>query len=135
MYDKAKVIAGLVIFLVLATSPLWFNALSEETSAAPEIKLPPNGAATCVKDTVFMRSSHMDLLNEWRDDVVRRNDRWFIYEVDGVEKIVRKSLTETCLSCHSNKEEFCDSCHNYVAVDPYCWDCHVIPKSKLEEVG
>ena len=131
MYDLGKVIVGLAIFLVLATSPLWINALSEGDSAAPEIKSPPNGATTCVKDKDWMRSSHMDLLNEWRDDVVRREDRWYVFEVDGVETTVRKSLTETCLSCHSNKTEFCDACHTYAAVDPYCWNCHVLPK----EVG
>jgi hypothetical protein len=38
------------------------------------------------------------------------------------------SLTRTCLDCHSNKAEFCDRCHTYMAVDPYCWDCHVEPK-------
>ena len=135
MYDAGKVIAGLALFLVLATSPLWINALSEESSAAPELKLPPNGASACVKDTEYMRSSHMDLLNEWRDDVVRRDDRWYIFEADGVEKTVRKSLTETCLSCHSNKADFCDSCHSYVAVDPYCWDCHIIPERGTKEVG
>lgn len=131
MYDFGKVIAGLLIFLALATSPLWINAISEEGPAAPEIKSPPNGAKECVADTDYMRSSHMDLLNNWRDDVVRRDDRWYNFDLDGVETTVRKSLTETCLSCHSNKTEFCDACHAYTAVDPYCWDCHVIPK----EVG
>jgi hypothetical protein len=38
------------------------------------------------------------------------------------------SLTGTCLDCHSDKEKFCDACHTYSAVDPYCWDCHVIPE-------
>jgi hypothetical protein len=34
------------------------------------------------------------------------------------------SLEETCFSCHDDKSNFCDSCHDYTAVDPYCWDCH-----------
>ena len=37
------------------------------------------------------------------------------------------SLTNTCLGCHSNKAQFCDQCHNYLEVTPYCWDCHVDP--------
>ena len=80
---------------------------------------------------VFIGISLAFALNNWREDVVRRDDRWYVFEVDGVETTVRKSLTETCLSCHSNKTEFCDACHAYTAVTPYCWDCHVIPK----EVG
>jgi hypothetical protein len=35
------------------------------------------------------------------------------------------SLSNTCLDCHSNKAEFCDRCHNYASVSPYCWDCHI----------
>jgi hypothetical protein len=34
----------------------------------------------------------------------------------------------TCLECHSNKTKFCDQCHNYLDVQPYCWDCHLVPK-------
>nr|CAJ31135.1 Hdr-like menaquinol-oxidizing enzyme, subunit E (HmeE) [uncultured sulfate-reducing bacterium] len=119
------------VFAALATSPLWLNAISEGPATAPEIKPPPNGAVNCVKDKTWMRSSHMDLLNHWRDDVVRRDDRWYVFEADGVEKTVEKSLTATCLSCHSNKADFCDACHAYTAVDPYCWDCHIVPKEVL----
>jgi hypothetical protein len=32
------------------------------------------------------------------------------------------------MDCHSNKSKFCDQCHNYVDVDPFCWDCHIEPK-------
>jgi len=67
----------------------------------------------------------MDLLNQWRDDVVRRADRIHVGR-DGKE--YDKSLSRTCMSCHSNKTEFCDRCHNYAAVAPYCWECHVEPR-------
>jgi hypothetical protein len=71
-----------------------------------------------------MRSSHMDLLNAWRDDVVRRADRVW---VGPHGKEYDKSLSLTCMGCHSNKAEFCDRCHNYASVNPYCWECHVAP--------
>ena len=29
-----------------------------------------------------------------------------------------------CLDCHSNTAEFCDRCHDYASVRPYCWHCH-----------
>jgi hypothetical protein len=69
----------------------------------------------------------MTLLNEWRDKVVRGEDR--IY-VSASGKPFNISLSETCMNCHSNKAEFCDRCHDYVDVSPYCWDCHVEPKEK-----
>jgi hypothetical protein len=34
------------------------------------------------------------------------------------------SLEDTCFKCHSNTSQFCDSCHTYAGVQPYCWDCH-----------
>ena len=45
-----------------------------------------------------------------------------------------KSLTLECLSCHSNKDKFCDECHEYLKVKPYCWDCHIIPVVASTEV-
>jgi hypothetical protein len=38
------------------------------------------------------------------------------------------ALTQTCLKCHASKADFCDRCHNYAGVAPYCWDCHIDPK-------
>ncbi len=71
----------------------------------------------------------MNMLLDWREEVVRDNLRTYTAS-DGNEYV--KSLTDTCLSCHSPKDEFCDQCHNYVAAQPYCWNCHVIPED-LEE--
>ena len=126
MYDAGKIIVGIVVFVILATSPLWFNALTSETSEAPEIKLPTNGSTECVEATEYMREEHIDLLNQWRDDVVRTGQR--DYESGSNGKTFDMSLSRTCLDCHSNKAEFCDACHTYLAVSPYCWDCHVEPK-------
>jgi len=123
MYDAGKIIAGLLIFLVLVTSPMWYKAATGTKGEAPELKYVTEEKA-CVADTEYMRALHMDLLNEWRDDVVRKDDR----EYHGLEgKVYEKSLSRTCMSCHSNKEEFCDRCHNYAGVSVYCWDCHVEP--------
>jgi hypothetical protein len=38
------------------------------------------------------------------------------------------SLTNECLRCHTDKAKFCDQCHNYMGVNPFCWDCHTYPK-------
>ena len=67
----------------------------------------------------------MRLLDRWRDDAVRRAER-IATTWDG--RRYEKSLTRTCLGCHTDREAFCDRCHAYVAVSPYCWDCHLTPK-------
>ena len=72
----------------------------------------------------------MQLLNVWRDDVLRNGDRVAV-TVDGKE--YRKGLQMACMQCHTNKEKFCDSCHLYVSVTPYCWDCHLTPTAAAEK--
>jgi hypothetical protein len=126
MYDAGKIIVGLGVFVILATSPLWLNALMGGSPEVPELKLPTNGSTECVEATEYMRAYHMDLLNQWRDDVVRTGARDYVSGTSG--KIYDMSLSRTCMDCHANKAEFCDACHTYTAVSPYCWDCHVEPK-------
>ena len=123
MRDKGLIIAGLVVFLVLITFPMWYNSATGTTSEAPVLKKAVRGE-TCVEPVDYMRASHMDLLIEWRDDVVRNGNRTFV-STDGASH--EMSLAGTCLGCHDSKADFCDKCHNYVGVDPYCWDCHVDP--------
>ena len=121
MHDAGKVIAGLVVFLAIVTSPMSYQWAKGAEPGAPELNIAPE-YETCVAPTQFMRSLHMDLLNDWRDEVVRDGDRTYV-AFDG--KVYEKSIAVTCLSgCHSNKDEFCDRCHEYVGAEPYCWDCH-----------
>ncbi len=124
MRDRALIYCGLAAFLALITFPVWYNLAAGGTARPPDLPRPA-GEKTCVAPVSYMRSSHMDLLTKWRDEVVRRNVRSFT-AFDG--RTHRMSLTGTCLNCHSNKAEFCDRCHNYAAVKPYCWDCHIDPK-------
>ncbi len=123
MYNKGTIIPGLIIFVLIVTFPIWFNGLKAGTLPKPE--LPPGGEKNCVMPVEYMRASHMQLLNEWRDNVLRDENRTVV-TVDG--KDYRKGLQMACMQCHSNKEKFCDNCHTYAAVKPYCWDCHLTPK-------
>ena len=123
MYNKVTIIPGLIIFVLFVTFPLWFNAFST-ASTVPKPELPPGGEKQCVAPLAEMRSSHMVLLNEWRDAVLRDGDRVAV-TVDGKE--YRKGLQLACMQCHTNKEKFCDSCHVYTSVKPSCWDCHLTP--------
>jgi hypothetical protein len=126
MRDRGRIVLGLLVFLALATFPIWFNLVSGEESRPPEIVKPVvEETGDCVRDGALMRTAHMQLLMDWRDEVVRDNDRIF---VTADQRRYYKSLSSTCMDCHDNKDEFCDRCHDYLSVAPYCWDCHVEPK-------
>jgi len=124
MYDAVKIIAGLIVFLILVTFPVWYNVFGGNTANEPDLKIITD-AKLCVEPTDYMKNNHMNLLNDWRDKVVRGGVRYTIAQ-DGNR--YEMSLSNTCMSCHSNKADFCDQCHNYLSVDPYCWDCHIEPK-------
>ncbi|MEE9442324.1 MAG: sulfate reduction electron transfer complex DsrMKJOP subunit DsrJ [candidate division Zixibacteria bacterium] len=128
MYDSGKVIIGLVIFLILITFPMWYNVATGEAENVPELEKPVKGDA-CVADTEYMRSFHMDVLNQWRDAVVRDGQR--IYTAPDGRKF-NMSLTHTCLDCHASRKNFCEKCHTYLKVTPYCWDCHTVPEEVAE---
>jgi len=126
MHDRARIYIGLVVFLALITFPIWYNMVSGEESEPPEIVLPAD-ETQCILDAEQMRTEHMQLLMDWRDEVVRDKQR--IYTTDDGRRF-DKSLTRTCMDCHADKAEFCDRCHDYLGVKPYCWDCHVEPKGE-----
>ena len=125
MYDKGKVITGLCIFVALLTFPFWYNLGKAAPAPEPILSAKAKAAKTCVMSKKYMKAEHMQLLNEWRDTVVRNTKRIFV-NADG--KKFNMSLSNTCLDCHDDKAEFCDKCHNYASVVPYCWDCHLDPK-------
>jgi len=130
MYDKGMVTAGLVIFLVMATFPFWYNLGKAAPAPKPELTKEAKEAKTCVRPKDYIKAEHMQLLDTWRDTVVREGKRVYVNE-EG--KHFNMSLSNTCLECHSNKEKFCDVCHTYASADPYCWDCHIEnPKEQPE---
>ena len=124
MFDTGKIILGLVIFIALITFPIWYNASVGNASYVPDPKI-ITIEKECVAPVEYMKSAHMNLLNEWRETVVRDGVR--VYEAYNGKKY-NMSLSGTCTNCHSNKSEFCDECHHYAGVDPYCWKCHVEPR-------
>ncbi len=159
MNDKAKIIAGLVVFLALFTAPFWINIATGQDWSRPNrvveeeiarLRQDP-GLPCALKQTdeeraqglpnIEMTNRHMALLLEWRDEVVRDGDRtipeWW-QDRNGNPIVVhgrplKKSLSDGCLVCHTKKkpgeseDKFCDVCHTYVEMEPYCWDCHVVP--------
>ena len=125
MYDGGKIITGLVIFFILLLFPVWYQVGRAEKVPEPQLTEVAKEAGKCIEPTPYMTTQHMKVLDNWRNEVVRDADRYY---VSSEGKTYYKSLQVTCLECHSNKTEFCDQCHNYMGVSPNCWDCHIAPE-------
>ncbi len=125
MRDRSLIYIGLCLFLGVITLPFTYNLAAGKTSKTPDLQLPKN-EKQCVAPLEYMRSSHMQLLLNWRENLVRRDIRVYT-AFDG--RSYNVGLTGTCLEqCHTSKADFCDRCHNYMGVQgPYCMDCHIDP--------
>jgi len=128
MNDKKYILMGFIVLVVLITVPFWINLGTASKAPEPELTAVAKKAGACVLPKAQMKADHMQLLDVWRDTVVRDAERVY---VNAEGKAFEMSLSNTCLECHSNKAEFCDRCHTYASADPYCWDCHIDnPKEK-----
>jgi hypothetical protein len=130
MKDNNKIVIGLVIFVAIVTFPFWYNLGKASSAPEPKLSEKAKAAKECVVPKEIMRQEHMQILNLWRDTVVRDANR--LYK-SGSGKTFGMSLSsgeESCLGCHESKTEFCDKCHIYASVAPYCWTCHIAPKEK-----
>ncbi len=125
MRDRKWIVAGLTLFVAAVTTPFWSARMAARAlGKLPDLPLPAN-QKQCVAPAGTMRAAHIQLLVSWREDVVRHGDLKYV-AFNG--KVHEKSLTKTCLGCHS-KEQFCDRCHTYAGVSgPYCWNCHNEPQ-------
>jgi hypothetical protein len=126
---KNMIVTGLAVFVLAVLSPFWFNLVTT-TQAAPEPELlgPAKEAGKCVLDKYDMRANHMSLLNEWRTAVVRNADRIYVAANGHSFNMSLSTGENSCLGCHEDKAKFCDACHTYTSVNPYCWECHTNPK-------
>ena len=108
----------------IAIAVLWGLTFAAAHAAQPgRTPLPAIAIAKpgqCVESTELMRRDHMKLLKHQRDKTVHQGIR-----------SKQHSLNE-CIACHASqktgsvlgKDGFCQSCHDYAAVKPDCWDCH-----------
>lgn len=129
MYDKGKVTVGLIIFVIITTFPFWYNRGKAAPPPIPQLTEKALAEKECVLPKEFMKTNHMQLLSTWRETVVRGGKRM---SIDTKGRQFQMSLSNTCLDCHSNKKEFCDSCHSYASVKPNCWNCHIDNPKEIE---
>jgi hypothetical protein len=125
MYDKGKILIGLGIGILILLFPFLYSVGKAAKAPEPVLTEKAKAAKECVEPLAFMRAKHMELLDRWRQEVVREDIRYY---KSSNGKTYYKSLQVTCMECHSNKSKFCDQCHNYTGVSPFCWDCHIAPK-------
>ncbi|WP_022853601.1 sulfate reduction electron transfer complex DsrMKJOP subunit DsrJ [Thermodesulfatator atlanticus] len=124
MHDAGKVIAGIIVFVVFVTLPFWYNL----GKAAPRVEVElPKQYKECVEPKEWMIREHMQLLNKWRDAVVREGKKYY---VNSKGERYQMLFQKGCLKCHDNRQKFCDRCHNFVEAKPYCWNCHISPEEK-----
>ncbi len=128
MYNKGKIIPGLIIFVALMLFAVFNNAGKKLEAPKPE---KPKDHKECVLPLAEINKTHMKLLNDWRDEVIREGNREQI-KVEG--KMYERSLQKGCMLCHTSKKKFCDVCHEFASVYPYCWDCHIAPQEPQEEM-
>lgn len=110
----------ILLALVLMAVPLLFVLVGfAARPPAPTPWLQPARAhTTCILPREQMRYQHMTHLKALRDRVVRRGDR---SAITGLEP---QGLSG-CRSCHEQREQFCDRCHEQAGVSPDCFGCHV----------
>lgn len=76
MYNAKAVIVGIIIFVVLFTSPFWVSLLGKNYTSTGVVL--PKDEKECIENVVFMRDQHMRLLNEWRDEALRNENRIYV---------------------------------------------------------
>ncbi|MHB8076017.1 sulfate reduction electron transfer complex DsrMKJOP subunit DsrJ [Desulfosporosinus fructosivorans] len=131
MYKVGTIIASLVIFVAVLSLPFFYNMGKVNKGPVINLNTPAIqqlAVKQCIESTEYMSANHMKLLKKWRDEAVREGKTEYI---NSEGKSFRISL-QTCLNCHhdptsNTSDQFCVSCHDYAAVKPNCWSCHLQP--------
>ena len=96
-------------------------ANAADATRVPKPVLEAGQGEKCVENTEFMRKNHMELLKHQRDETMHQGIRTRKYSLNG------------CIECHASRktnsvvgseQNFCQSCHSYVAVKLDCFECH-----------
>jgi len=138
LYNGTLIVPALILFLVVVTFPLWLGAVRPREARPFASRSAPPGV-TCVLPKIQMRERHMNLLKQWREEVVRESNRSPITLAGGAT--MERSLTNGCMKCHARQDcgpyralaTYCVDCHDYVGIKINCWTCHIDPAPQLLE--
>jgi len=134
MLLRCAFIMTTVVVLFCMTIAAYADESQAVTIGVPLPVIPMGQSDSCVKDTDFMRRNHMNLLRHQRDETMLKGVRNEQY-----------SLKE-CISCHAvtgpdaipltiaSPQHFCRSCHDYVAINVDCFQCHA-SRPEIESHG
>lgn len=132
LYNGTWIVSGLAVFVVAVTFPFWIGKVRGQ-EVKPFQSRPAPAGVTCVLPKEQMRERHMALLKQWRDQVVRNEDRADVKLLNGAP--MELSLTNGCMKCHAKEDcgshravaTYCTDCHDYVGISIDCWTCHLDP--------
>jgi hypothetical protein len=111
-------------------------ALGAQPAAAEENFVTPGskaaGLKNCVEPTEYMRRNHMELIKHERHIVVHEGIRDSKYSLSGcIACHVAPGPDGKLVSVHA-EDQFCDTCHEYAAVDVNCFGCHATVPTTVE---
>lgn len=109
----------MVAIALILLAPLVYSAVASLFAHDVErhdlfLEMPHPQYEDCVRDTLYMRYHHWELLREIREEVVRYGKRGEV----GLFM---------CKDCHKSRERFCNRCHDAASVFPDCYGCHSYP--------
>ena len=119
----------------LLASIMVVGAFMAPTAIAGQVAIDGSSKADkldkCVEPTSFMRRNHMELILHQRDETVHEGIR------------TKEHSLANCIDCHVKYDadkkpvpinaegQFCESCHDYAAVELTCFQCHsTVPRDK-----
>jgi len=121
-----------VVAVLIILFPVGYSVLSAVVAPGQKRAGPfpetPKGKGGCVADRTYMRFHHMELLEEVREDAVRKGIR----ERKG--KNGKEITLDNCMKCHGSREQACAQCHREVNLRLNCFRCHLDPGSVREAV-
>ena len=84
-----------------------------------------------------MRANHMDAAQRRGGTTVVRTKATRDSREHHERQAVLEEPFRTCMvaTAKDKARTFCDKCHNYTGVKPYCWDCHVEPSRGPSDDG
>lgn len=127
---KLAVLIPVVIILIpfVYSVGAWAVSLASPPED-PFLEMPDGRFEECVRDTEYMRFSHMTLLQTARDEAIRLGNRGDV-GLSRLKQAATPVSLETgaerayCSDCHTSRERFCNQCHTAVNLNLDCFSCH-----------